>query len=81
MIDEARAVLDAAEPSTPGVMKARAVADLLIRKAGIRNKAYRDRVDSTTLLVDSGDTRPAQVPTFRIVIAQADQGRTFDNES
>ncbi|MGA7180453.1 MAG: hypothetical protein WBX11_12805 [Thiobacillaceae bacterium] len=83
MLDQAHAVLEAAEPTTPGVMKARAVADLLIRKAGIRNRAYRDRIDSTTLLVDgAGDTLPAQVPTFRIVIAsQPDPGRrTFDME-
>ena len=79
MLDEAKAVLEAAELTTPGVMKARAVADLLIRKAGIRNKAYRDRVDATTLLVDAGNAGPARVPSFRIVIAKVDQGRLIQH--
>jgi hypothetical protein len=81
MIDTARGILEACEPTTAGVMKARAVADLWIRQAGIRNRAYRDRVDAATLLVeDAGDVRPSMVPTFRIEIAQADQGRLIEHD-
>lgn len=80
MIDQAQAGIEAAEPTTPGVMKAKAIADLLIRKAGIRNRAYRDRIDAGVALVDMGDAGPALVPTFRIVIADQRQetGRTFE---
>jgi predicted transcriptional regulator len=80
MLDQAYVVLEQAELSTPGVMKARCIADLLIRKAGIRNKAYRDRVDGATVLVDAGGTGPAQPPTFYLTIAPQllNPGRTFD---
>lgn len=80
LVDEARAVLEAAESTTPGVMKARAICDVLIRKAGIRNKAYRDRVDAATLLVDTASTQPAELPRFYITIApQLTHGRTLDH--
>lgn len=82
MIDQAQTVIEAAEPTTPAVMKARAVADLLIRKAGIRNRAYRERIDSGVALVDMGDAGPAPVPSFCLVIhgAREDTGRTFEHE-
>lgn len=80
LLDEARRVIEAAESTTPGVMKARAVADILIRKSGIRNKAYRDRIDSGVALVDMGSLPPLPV-VFRIVIApqREDMGRTIDH--
>lgn len=83
MLDQALAIVEAAEPTTPGVMKARAVAELLIRKAGIRNRAYRDRIDSGVALVDSAGAEPAQAPCFHIVIhgAREDTGRTFEHET
>lgn len=80
LLDEARRVIEAAESTTPGVMKARCIADLLIKKAGIRNRAYRDRIDSGVALVDMGSLPPSPV-IFRIVIApqRGDLGRTLDH--
>lgn len=80
MIDQAQTVIEAAEPTTPSVMKARAVADLLVKKAGIRNRAYRERIDSGVALVDMGE--PAQAPTFLLVIhPEGSRGRTFEHEA
>lgn len=81
MIDEAQAVIEAAEPTTAAVMKARAVADILIRKAGIRNRAFRDRVDAGVALVDTGSP-PAQVPTFFLVVhPEGSRGRLIEHEA
>jgi hypothetical protein len=82
MIDEAQRVIEAAECTTPGVMKARAVADLLIRKAGVRNRAFRDRIDAGVALVDTGSDQPAPVPVFQIVIhpQREDTGRTIEHD-
>lgn len=82
LLDEARAVIEAAAPTTPAVMQARAVADLLIKKAGIRNRAYRDRIDSGVALVDMGSDQPAQALTFVLVIhpQREDLGRLIEHE-
>ena len=81
LLDEARRVIEAAESTTPSVMKARCIADLLIKKAGIRNRAYRDRIDSGVALVDMGSLPPSPV-VFRIVIApqREDLGRLIEHE-
>lgn len=79
MLDQAQAVIEAAEPTTPSVMKARAVADLLVKKAGIRNRAYRERIDSGVALVDMEE--PAQAPTFVLIVHPQGQGRTFEHEA
>lgn len=81
LIDEARHVIEGAERTTPGVMQARCIADLLIKKAGIRNRAYRDRIDSGVALVDMG-SQPTAMPTFTIVIApqRQDLGRVIEHD-
>lgn len=81
LIDEARHVIEAAAPTTPSVMQARCIADLLIKKAGIRNRAYRDRLDAGAALVDLGSL-PTAMPIFTIVIApqREDLGRLIEHE-
>lgn len=82
LIDEARHVIEAAAPTTPSVMQARCIADLLIKKAGIRNRAYRERIDSGVALVDMGSLPPSPV-IFRIVIApqREDLGRLIEHDA
>ena len=82
MLDQAERMIMAAPETTAGVMKAKALADLLIRKAGIRNKAFRDRIDQGVALVDMGSGQPAPIPCFQIVIhpQREDRGRLIDHE-
>jgi hypothetical protein len=84
LLDDACAILEAAEPTTASVMKARNIADLLVKKAGFRNKAFRERVESgvTLVPVDTGQAQPPQVPVFQIVIfpQREDLGRTIDHD-
>jgi hypothetical protein len=46
----------------------------------VRNKAYRDRIDSGVALVDMAE--PARAPQFILVVhpTREDLGRTFEHE-
>jgi transposase len=63
-------IIEAAPETTAGVMKAKALADVLMRKAGIRAKAYNDRLPhheivELPVLPGKGSTN---VPSFTLVI-------------
>jgi hypothetical protein len=83
MLDEAEAVVRQSGPSTADVQRARCLADLLLRKAAIRNRAYDLRSAATVELVDAGSDQPPQVPQFVILIHPQHEasGRTFDHDS
>jgi len=63
-------LIEAAPETTAGVMKAKALADVLMRKAGIRAKAYNDRLPHQQIveLPQLPDKGSGSVPSFVLVI-------------
>lgn len=67
LLDEAQIVLASAGKSMPEVQIAKAIADLYIRRAGIRNAAYRDKAP---LVPIDAPKLPPQKFEFKIVAAE-----------
>jgi hypothetical protein len=63
-------LIEEAPETTAGVMKAKALADVLMRKAGIRAKAYNDRLPHQQIveLPQLPDKGSGSVPSFVLVI-------------
>jgi transposase len=63
-------LIEAAPETTAGVMKAKALADVLMRKAGIRAKAYNDRLPHQQIveLPQLPAKGSGSVPSFVLVI-------------
>lgn len=83
LLDQAQRIIEAAPETTPGVMKARALADLLRAKAGVRNRAFRDRIDAGVALIPTDSPGLTPAPSFVIVIhpQREDRGRLIDHDS
>lgn len=79
LLDEAQNVLEAADGTVmASVQRAKAISDLYIRRAGIRNWRYATRPVEVAI----APVAQAAPPSFRVVVVNGPSyGRTLDQES
>jgi hypothetical protein len=81
LYDAAEAVLRAAQGKTMAdVQIAREIAGMYVRRAGVRNALYRDRVSQATAVMLNTPAQPTQVPQFVLVVHGQTEGRTIDHD-
>lgn len=78
LLDEAQIVLASAGKSMPEVQIAKAIADLFIRRAGIRNAAYRDK--APLVLIDA-PKQPPQKFEYTLTVAEPRPKEFFEQIS
>ena len=77
LLDKAQAVLSGAGKTMPEVQIAKAIADLYLRRAAIRNSAYRDK--APLVRIDTSQAKPDLNFTIR-VLQPLEQGKTYEHE-